>query len=77
MSENVNTVLKKGLSFFVDFNEDREILHNTIQGDIIEEKELLLNYNKDDIFGKFAHYKNDDKLIISVNTIGKFLQIHI
>ena len=74
VSENINTVLEKGLSFLVDFNEDREILsNNTIQGNI--RIESLLTYNDNDIFGKFAQYKNDGKLIISVNSVGKFLSV--
>ena len=54
--------MKKGLSFLVDFNEDRQVLY---------EKE---NVKKgDNLYGKFSQTKECEKLmVLYLNTIGKY-----
>ena len=52
--------MKKGLSFLVDFNEDRQVFY---------EKETV---KKDDnLYEKFSQTINNEKLMIYLDTIGK------
>ena len=52
--------LKKGLSFLVDFNEDRQVSC---------EKETVKRENN--LYGKFSQTINNEKLMVYLNTIGK------
>ena len=52
--------MKKGLSFLVDFNEDRQVSY---------EKETMKR--EDNLYGKFSQTINNEKLMIYLDTIGK------
>ena len=62
-SLNIDRDLKIGLELLLDFNEDRQVIF---------EKPPKLRENN--IHGKFIDSKNEDKILISLNTIGELLQ---
>ena len=55
-----DNAMKKGLSFLVDFNEDRQVSY---------EKETAKK--EDNLYGKFSRTINNEELMIYLDTIGK------
>ena len=63
-SLNIDRDLKIGLELLLDFNEDRQVIF---------EKPPKLRENN--IHGKFIDSKNEDKILINLNTIGELLKL--
>ena len=64
-TNNITRDLELGLVFFMDYNEDRQVVF---------EKQTAIQENN--IYGQFVQSKHEEEVLIHMDTIGKYSEIY-